>query len=74
MTTFYTHGNLTGRYRFREQKRWGRKSMLVLQVEIAAEAHSYPDMIRDVIRWRDGTTEDLLGLGITGDATAESRA
>lgn len=56
--------NLTGRIRYREKKRWFRRSVLVLQVEeqqtrYSNEGHSS----NEILFWRDATIEDLL----TGD-------
>lgn len=53
----------TGRVRMREQKRWFRPSLLVLQVEVRIVGLDYDGMGGtlnvDATVWRDATAEDL---------------
>lgn len=55
----------TGRIRYRVEKPWFRKHMLVLQVQIHVTGYSieYPGMPVDVDEkyWRDADTTDLPG-------------
>ncbi len=56
---------LTGRWRYRHQRRWFRYDELVLQVEVEriedfGDAYIGPDH-RLVYSWRDAQLEDLVG-------------
>ena len=53
---------MTGRTRYREQKRIFRSSLLVLQVEVECErfvCHGPMVDVEEYIKWRDATVEDL---------------
>jgi hypothetical protein len=50
---------LTGRRRYREQKRFMRPSLLVLQVEYRTREVDHWGGFA-VVRWRDATVEDLM--------------
>lgn len=49
---------LTGRRRYREHKRWLRRSLLVLQVEEEFRPDRYFDIT--YTDWRDAGVEDLM--------------
>lgn len=54
---------LTGKTRYREQKRWFCRTMLVLQVEERAFGISYNPYGKglpvDALYWRDATVSDI---------------
>lgn len=50
---------LTGRKRLREQKRFLRSSLLVLQVEEQMTQVYNEDQHREILFWRDAKVQDL---------------
>jgi hypothetical protein len=55
---------LTGKRRYREQKRLFRRSLLVLQVEFHDTCWS-GGFVEPCLSWRDATVEDLMTIAAT---------
>lgn len=63
-SVWYSAGIPTGKMRVRTQRRFLRADVLVLQVEVDGEVHSYPNDFRKTTWWRDARTEDLTKLNL----------